>query len=438
MPEIKGKYAMSSSYLAELEIMETGLNALYFHLNKIKDPRKRKGKRHKLVHILILTVIGVLRGHTDFANMVDDLKYDEQELTELLGLEHGIPSHDTFSRVFRIIDAKEFMHAFIDWAYSYIQLCEKEHIAFDGKAVRAACDKINGGNMPYIVNGYVCDRKLVLGQLRIDAKTNEIVGIPELMKLLDLEGCIVTIDAIGCQKNFCEILHNKGAGFVLPAKENQKLLHESILLYMQDAYAEWQKEEEQIKAFYGKGHKNKGLKIETPYHDMMSVFHEVDPKPEHGRKPGDRLYVTINSTSAVNTEQWPYVKAVGMTIRKRTEIKRKNGKDVSEESTEINTWILSEYMDARRFGSIVRSHWAIENSLHGVADQYFREDWCTARKDNATENLAQMRKICYNFINLDPAVKGKSKKAAFNYYRHNTKAVIDLIFWKVPLQTADR
>ena len=436
MTDVKGRNALSNKLYAQLEVFEAGYRSLYFHMSKLVDPRKDKGKRHKLVHILILTVIGILRGQTDFANMVDDLKYDEEELTELLGLERGIPSHDTFSRVFRLIDAKEFMHAFIDWAYSYIKLQKDEHIAFDGKAVRAACDKINGGNMPYIVNSYVCGRKLVLGQLRIDSKTNEIKGIPDLIRLLDLDHCVVTIDAIGCQKEICDVIHNKNADFVLPVKENQKNMHKSLLLQISDQYEEWRREEAQAKEFYGKGHKNKGIKLKQPVHEIMDVYHDVDPKAEHGRKPGDRMYIVLNNTEAVNKEDWPHVKAVGMTIRKRTEIKRKNGKDISEETTEVNTWIMSKTMSARRFGEIVRGHWRIEGSLHGVADQYFREDWCTARKDNATENLAQMRKICYNFIHLDPAVEGKSKKAAFNYYRRNTEAILKLIFEEVPMQEA--
>ncbi len=125
-------------------------------------------------------------------------------------------------------------------------------------------------------------------------------------------------------------------------------------------------------------------------------------------------------------------KAVGYTIRKRTEIKRKDGVDVSETTVETNTWILSRKMTAKEFGWIARGHWAIENKLHGVTDYSFREDWSTARKDNAIENLAQMRKICYNFMTLDPAVSGMTKKKAFNYYRRNTDGIIRLIFTEIP------
>ena len=423
---------LSDSYRAQLMIEEIGYKTFYFHFSKVEDPRKENGKRHKLIHIIILTIIGILRGFSDFENMADDLKYDEKELSEKLGLKHGIPSHDTFSRVFRIIDSKAVMHAFIDWTYSFVTLVN-EHIAIDGKAVKAATEKTEGKNPPYILNSYVCSRQLVLGQLLIDQKTNEITGIPELLNYLDIKGCTVTIDAIGCQKKICKLLHDKKAEFVLPAKENQRLMHESIELYAKDAYAEWLKEEDQIRVHKAKGYKARESRLHLPYHDIMDVYHEIDPKAEHGREPGDRLYIVIRDTSMIDSEQWPYVKAVGYTIRKRTEIRRKNGKDISETTVDENTWIMSsDKIKACEFGSLVRGHWGIENRLHGVIDSSFREDWSTARKDSAIENLSQMRKICYNFINLDPSVSGMTKKKAFNYYRRNTDAIIKLIFLEIP------
>lgn len=422
---------LNDQYRAQLMIEEIAYRTLFFHFSKIEDPRKENGKRHQLVHIFILTIIGFLRGHTDFENMVDDLRYDEQELTEKLGLKHGIPSHDTFSRVFRLIDAKAFMHAFIDWTYSYIKLVN-EHVAIDGKAVRAAAEKVEGKSAPYIVNSFVCNQELVLGQLLIDRKTNEITGIPQLIELLDLKGCTITIDAIGCQKKICDLLHEKKAHFVLPVKENQRLMHEAIEQFVRDAYEEWLREEEQIKLHESKGYRTRGDKLHLPYHDKMDVYHEIDPKAEHGRAPGDRLYIVVNDLSMIDRKEWKHVKAVGYTIRKRTEIKRENGIDVSETSEEENTWILSRKMTAKEFGQIARGHWSIENKLHGESDSAFREDWCTAHKDNAIENLAQMRKICYNFMTLDPAVKGMTKKKMFNYYRHNTDAIIRLIFCEIP------
>ena len=430
---------LSESYRAELMIKEIGYKTFYFHFSKIEDPRSAKGRRHQLIHIFILTIIGILRGFTDFENMADDLKYDEDELSEKLGLKHGIPSHDTFSRVFRLINPIAFMHAFIDWTYSFVKLVG-EHVAIDGKAIRAATEKIEGKYTPYILNSYVCGQQIVLGQLRVNEKTNEIIGIPELLQYLDIKGCTVTIDAIGCQRRICEILHEKKADFVLPAKENQKLMHESIELYAMDAYEQWLKEEEQIKKQNAKGYKGKGEKLYLPYHDKMDVYHEIDPKAEHGREPGDRTYIVIYDTSMIDKEQWQYVKSVGYTIRERTVIKRKNGKDVSETSIEKNTWILSKRkMSAREFGKIARAHWGIENRLHGVLDVSFREDWSTARKDSAIENLAQMRKICYNFMSLDPAVNGMTKKKAFNYYRRNTDEIIKLIFLEIPkAENADK
>ena len=209
-------------------------------------------------------------------------------------------------------------------------------------------------------------------------------------------------------------------------------MHESIELYAEDAYEQWLREEEQLREHREKGYRTKGDQLYLPWHKKLEVYHEIDPKAAHGREPGDRKYIVINDTSMIDKEQWPHVKAVGYTIRKRTEIKRKDGVDVSETTVETNTWILSRKMTAKEFGKISRGHWTIENKLHGVTDYSFREDWSTARKDNAIENLAQMRKICYNFMTLDPAVSGMTKKKAFNYYRRNTDGIIRLIFTEIP------
>ncbi len=185
--------------------------------------------------------------------------------------------------------------------------------------MRAATEKIEGKSSPYIVNSYVTGQELVLGQLLIDQKTNEIKGIPELIELLDIKGCTITIDAIGCQKKICELIHEKRAHFVLPVKENQKLMHESIELYAEDAYEQW------LREYREKGYKTKGDQLYLPWHKKLEIFHEIDPKAAHGREPGDRKYIVINDTSMIDKEQWPHVKAVGYTIRKRTEIKRKDG-----------------------------------------------------------------------------------------------------------------
>lgn len=413
--------------LPDKEKNRLAFQSLMFHLGQIEDKRHDKGKRHKLINVLILTIFGVLRGHTDFVNMVDDLKYEEEYFTKLLNLKHGIPSHDVFSAVFRMIDSEKFMMVFIDWMYS-IAAIKGKHIAIDGKAVRAACDKAHSQNMPYVLNAFLTEEKIVIGQMLIDSKKNEISGIPKLLEYLDIEGAVVTIDAIGCQRTICSVIIGKGAQFVLPVKENQPALHEAILLYMEDAYKQKMKEDEMVKGYAAKAIFN----FPKPWNEIVEVYEETEPKNNHGRQER-RIYVVSSNTECVDKNLWPHVKMIGMTIRERTVIKYdKKGNDISETAVEVNTWIISEQMKARKFGMICRRHWAIEDSLHYTLDISFKEDGSTANKDNALENLAQIRKICFNYTNLDPHLKDKPKKRAFWYYRHHPEAVIDLLFNGIP------
>ena len=395
--------------------------SLIFHLSKIEDRRKEKGKKYALIDVLILTVFGILRGHTDFVNMVYDLQFEEGYFTKLLNLKHGIPSHDVFSAVFRMIDKEHFMRVFIDWMYSIARIKGK-HVAIDGKAVRAACEKAHSGSVPYILNVFLADEGIVMGQMMIDKKSNEITGIPQILGCIDLDGATVTIDAIGCQREICNMIIRKGADFILPAKENQKTLHHAIEEYLSDAYQRKQVEEKLSRKY---------AKLPSECDDIR-IFTEEEPKNDHGRSE-KRVYIVSDNTGCIDKELWPHVKMIGMTIRTRTTIKYdRDGNEVSETTTETNTWIVSRIMKVKEFAGYTRGHWKIENSLHYVLDMSFREDLSTAREGNALENLAQMRKICFNFTNLCDEVKNLPKKRAFTYFRHHPEAVIDLIFNKIP------
>lgn len=400
------------------------LSALAWQLETIDDPRDNRGKLHRLIDIFILTIYGSLWGHTDFTNMAADLKYHEAFFTNLLGLPHGIPSHDTFSAVFSVISPEEFLECFIGWIVGIMNTKGKQ-VVLDGKAVRAACDKIHNGRVPYLVNAYVLEAGLCIGQIRIDDKTNEIKGIPEMIGWLDLEGAVVTIDAIGCQKEIVELLIEKGADFVLSVKDNQEILHDDILLELETKILEKQAEDERIKRS-----REKGLQIETPINDQFDVYEEY----ERGHSRIERrTYYILNSNACVNGAIWPYVKSVGMVIRERLVIKRDSSGEILEgtPTVEREVYIMSKEMDAQEFASYVRGHWRIENSLHWVLDDFFCEDRCTARIGHATENLAMMRKIVYDLMKLDENVKNKSMKGKQVYYRNNPEAIRELIFGEI-------
>lgn len=184
------------------------MNSLYNHFEILEDPRDIRGKKHELINILIMTIYGILSGYTNFTNLADFLAVHEDYFTNLLNLKNGTPSHDTLSNVFSIIDSKKFLNIFIDWIKQIIE-SNGVHLSIDGKAVKSARDKINGGNIPYIVSAFLSDIGISVGQVKVDDKSNEITAIPELIILLDIEGKIITIDAIGTQEEICNLITSK-------------------------------------------------------------------------------------------------------------------------------------------------------------------------------------------------------------------------------------
>jgi len=401
------------------------LNTLAAILGSIEDPRDNRGKRHKLLDIFILTVFGLLWGHTDFTNMVIELKYHEEYFTELLGLENGIPSHDTFSAAFSIINPAEFLECFIQWVVDLTR-SQGKHVAIDGKAIRAACEKVYRKKVPMLINALMVDTGICIGQLRVEAKTNEIKGIPDLLDWLDLRGAVVTTDAIGCQKDITKILLGKGADFVLPVKDNQANLYKNIKLEMDTIIAQ-----QQLEASLAKEYAKKGIKIAMPLTDMLGIHQEFDKA--HSRIER-RTYYVWNDASCVFKDEWPDVAAVGMVVRERLVIQRGEDKEIMHEepTVETQTYIISRRMNAEEFACFSRHHWAIENSLHWVLDDALREDRCTARKGHATENIGLMRKIVYNLLKLDSDVQNMSVRAKQIYYRNNPDAVCRLLFEVVP------
>ncbi|MDA8226351.1 MAG: ISAs1 family transposase [Desulfitobacterium hafniense] len=401
------------------------LNTLAAILSSIEDPRDNRGKRHKLLDIFIMTVFGLLWGHTDFTNMAIDLKYHEAYFTELLGLENGIPSHDTFSAAFSIINPAEFLECFIQWIVDLTRP-QGKHVAIDGKAIRAACEKVYRKKVPMLINAFMVDTGICIGQLRVEAKTNEIKGIPDLLGWLDLRGAVVTTDAIGCQKDITKILIGKGADFVLPVKDNQANLHKDIKLEMDTIIAQ-----QQLEASVAKEYAEKGIKIATPLTDMLGIHQEFDKC--HSRIER-RTYYVWNDASCVFKDEWPDVAAVGMVVRERLVIHRGEDGEMTDEKPTVETesYIISRRMNAEEFACFSRRHWAIENSLHWVLDDALREDRCTARKGHATENIGLMRKIVYNLLKLDSDVQNMSVRAKQIYYRNNPDAVCRLLFEVVP------
>ena len=368
--------------------------------SELEDPRDNRGKKHLLIHVIVLAIYGMLCGFSDFSNMAYFLKKKEKELTAEFGLLNGIPSHDAFSAVFRVIDPQRFMELFIEWTKTLIANKEysNKHIAIDGKAIKSATDKVNNGNIPYIVSGFLCDVGISIGQVKVDGKSNEITAIPELLDIINIENHTVTIDAIGTQKEIVDKIVDSHGNYCLSVKENQRTLFNDIDNYFK-AYINDSEELKRIKTY------------ETIEKD-------------HGRVEKRQYYISDNLFFISNKDKWKDLSAIGMVIQEREE---RNVK-----STETHYYILNKYVDASKFANYVRNHWAIENSLHWVLDVIFDEDHSTARKDKAIENISIIRKLAFNLTKLDPEMKNKSTKKKIIDYQYDLEAFKRLIYETIP------
>jgi len=350
------------------------------HFSPLKDPRMERTKRHKLIDIVIITICAVISGADDWVSIAlyGCAKYEWFQ--QFLELPNGIPSHDTFARVFARIDPKQFQECFINWIKSVDKKIPEEVIAVDGKTLRSSYD--NGGEKGaiHMVSAWATEKKLVLGQRKVDDKSNEITAIPELLKILELEGYIVTMDAMGCQREIVKLITNKSADYVIALKQNQGNLYEEVVEIFKQVIRE----------------RNVGYKYDT---------FEIETA-EHGRKER-RSYMVLNNISDQITvaNKWTNLNSIVMIEYLREE----DGK------TKIETryYISSLTKNGEEFAKIIRSHWQVENSLHWVLDVQFNEDKCRIRKDHSAENLAVVRHIALNLLKQDKSVKVGIKNKRF-------------------------
>ena len=373
--------------------MKTLLN----HFEVLEDPRDIRGKKHELKNILLLTIYGTLCGYTDFVNMVDFLMLHEDYFSDLLDLKYGIPSHDTFSRVFSIINPNEFMNLFINWIKE-ITNQKGLHVAIDGKAIKSARDKVNNGNIPYILSGFLCDVGISIGQIKVDDKSNEITAIPNLLDLIDIKGKFITIDAIGTQEEIAnKIVYEKKAAYILKVKDNQKDLKDDIKTYF-----------------------DLELKRDSTEIDILETSFEKN----HGRIEKRTYYISYNTECIHNKEKWKSVKAIGRMDVYREE----NGKI----TTTKNYYILSQQFPTETFKNITRAHWNIECSLHWRLDVILDEDHSTNKKDNSIDNLAIIRKIVFNLARLGSSMGNLTLKKKLTRYSFDFKNIENLLFNVIP------
>ncbi len=357
---------------------EPDLGSLKKCFSKVKDPRIDRTKRHKLIDILIIAILAVICGADNWVDVETFGNSKKEWLKTFLELPNGIPSHDTFGRVFALINPQEFENGFVEWVKLIQELTQGQVIALDGKQMRGSKDLPAGKAGIYMVSARATANQLVLGQRKVDDKSNGITAVPQLLKVLELAGCIVVVDAMGAQTKIAKIIIEQEADYILAAKENQGHLYEENHDLFED---DWKYN------FEG-----------APYSYAKTV------NKNHGRIEIRQCWSISDLEYLANIsdlDRWIGVKSMVMILSER---------QIGEErEVQDRYYITSLESDAKKILQAKRSYWGIENCLHWVLDITFNEDHSRVRKDNAPQNFAILRHMALNLLKLETTVKAGIK-----------------------------
>jgi predicted transposase YbfD/YdcC len=350
------------------------------HFADLPDPRIDRTKKHLLIDILALTICATIAGADSFEEVERFGRARHEWLRRFLALPNGIPGHDTFNRVFAALNPRKFAQCVASWLAAVCAVTGLRHVAVDGKSAKSAPRNTFSGRL-HLVSAWACESRLILGQQEVADGSHEIAALPELLRVLELEGALVTIDAAGCQVEIARQVREQGGDYLLAVKGNQPALHEAV----QEVF---------------------GRLVEA---DFEGVKHDTHALEEDGHGRHEERYVTVVYDPEGLPAEWPDVKAVVLVGRER-EVGGDN-------ASTAHYYICSRKAKAKKMGEWVRGHWGVENGLHWVLDVAFGEDGNKTRAGHAGANLGLVRRVALSLLRQDPgrgSVKAKRLQAALD------------------------
>jgi predicted transposase YbfD/YdcC len=343
----------------------------------LEDPRTGNASLHDFHELLMIALCTVLSGGQGAVAMARFAEAKETFLRSFLKLEHGLPSHDTFSRLFRQLDPVQFGAAFQRFMARFGETV-RGVVAIDGKVLRRSFDRASGKSALHMVSAWGCEQRLVLAQIATDAKSNEITAVPKLLEMLSLKGTIVTVDALNCQRGIAQQIVDQGGDFVLALKGNQGTLHDDVSTFLDD-----------------------------PAREPTASVRTVDA--DHGRIETRTATVSTDIGWLQNDHHWPGLAAIGKVIRIR--------ETAAKTTTETAYYLLSTALPAERFNEVAREHWGVENRLHWRLDVVMNEDQDRTRLGNGPQNIAILRHMAMNVVQKNgskDSLRGKLQRAAWD------------------------
>lgn len=349
----------------------------------IEDTRQQGKIKYVLVEVIVITIIAVTAGAEHWNEIAMYCKGKVEMFREKFGLklENGTPTDDTFQRIFAIIKPEQLEKCFVNWVKSVNEIAEDEIVSVDGKTLRGS--RYDDYSVIHMVSAWAGKRGIVLGQERVDEKSNEITAVPKLLDLIDVENCVITSDAMSCQKKTVEKIIEKHCDYVISLKGNQETLHNDVQMYFETA-------------------------LENPaFYSFVKTNSQIEKS--HGRIETRQYFLSTEINDFIDSEEWKGIAAVGMVKSKRI---------INNLESFESRYFITSLTDVNRFAKAVRTHWSIENNLHWCLDMNFNEDRCRMRMDNSGENLAVIRHISLNlyksFTSVKLSMKAKRFRCAFD------------------------